>query len=314
MTFLVCGEALFDLFAEETEAGFALDARIGGSPFNVAVGLARLGAGAALLTGLSRDLLGRRLRRAVEAEGVSARWLAEKDGPTTLGFVSLGAEGGAEYAFYGAGAADRRVALADLPPQDAALAGAHAGSYSLVVEPTASSLLTLFRRRRGRGLSTLDPNLRLNVEPDLDLWRQRVDAFVGEADLVKVSDEDLALLSPDRSHDQVAEDWLSRGAALVIVTRGARGAAAWGGFGRVETPGRAVAVVDTVGAGDSFQAATIAALLAARRAERPALEALGAEAAQSLLDWASGAAALTCARRGADLPRREALPPPPALA
>ena len=114
--FLSCGEALYDLFSSaETDSGFAFDARIGGSPFNVAVGLARLGRRAALFTGLSSDPLGRRLERTLEDEGVDTAWLVSKQNRTTLALVSLGPAGVPHYTFYGHDAADSAVGEADLP-------------------------------------------------------------------------------------------------------------------------------------------------------------------------------------------------------
>ena len=114
--FLICGEALYDLFVEEeTPAGLRIDARIGGSPFNVAVGLARLGRPAALLTGVSTDALGDRLAAALDGEGVETRFLARMPNPTTLAVVALGPEGEPRYTFYGEGAADRSLTAANLP-------------------------------------------------------------------------------------------------------------------------------------------------------------------------------------------------------
>lgn len=310
--FVVCGEALFDLFAEDTpEGGLTFDARIGGSPFNVAVGLARLAQPAALFTGLSRDSLGRRLQAALVAEGVDTAWLVAKDAPTTLSLVDLGADGGAAYAFYGEGAADRAITQADLPDiTDTAVTGLHFGSYSLVVEPTGTSLLALARREAGRRLITLDPNVRPTVEPDLDIWRRRIDAFVETADIVKVSTEDLELLYPGTEAETVARRWLNHGAALVIVTAGGEGADAFAGHARVHVPASKVAVVDTVGAGDTFQAALIAALAETGRLSRTAVERLNPAALQRLLGFAMAAAALTCTRRGADLAYRAELPAP----
>lgn len=307
--FVVCGEALWDLFAREGGAGLSFDARVGGSPFNVAVGLARLDQPAALLTGLSTDRLGERLFRALEAEGVDTSFLVRVARPTTLSLVDLGPDGSPAYAFYGEHAADRTIAPADLPALGDDVWGLHVGSFSLVAEPVGSSFLELLDRAAGRRLVTLDPNVRLTAEPDLDIWRERIAAFVRLADLVKVSQEDLDLLYPGRAAEAVAGDWRAAGAALVIVTRGREGADAYGPFGRVCEPGRPVAVADTVGAGDSFMAAAIARLAETGTRSRAALSALGADEVRALLGFASDAAAITCGRRGADLPRRPELRP-----
>lgn len=308
MTHLICGEALFDLFAEETPTGFLFDARIGGSPFNVAVGLARLGQPAALFTGLSTDFPGARLRKALAAEGVEDRFLVAKDAPTTLSLVGLGPDGSPEYAFRGEGAADRVLEEADLPPLGEEVRTLHFGSYSLVVEPTGSTLLALARREKGRRLITLDPNVRPTVEPSMSLWREHVDAFAACASIVKLSDEDSARLFGDEPLDAVATKLLDRGPTLVFITRGGKGALGFADGFRIEVAAPAITMVDAVGAGDTFQAALITALDELGLGTPDALATLTPEQAQRVLEFAVGAAALTCTRRGADLPRRHELP------
>lgn len=308
--FLVCGEALYDVFiAGETPAGLSLDARIGGSPYNVATGLARLGQRAGLLTGLSGDALGDRLAAAMRTEGVSEAFLRRKPLPTTLALVGLGPDGSARYSFYGEGSADRAVTGADLPALDGVTA-VHFGSFSLVTEPTGSAFLALAGRARGRALVSLDPNLRLSVLPDLGLWRERIAAFLALADLVKASDEDLATLHPGRDPEATARDWAGRGPALVVVTRGAEGAFAVARDGaEYRVPGRKVTVADTVGAGDTFQAALLAGLAELGRASPAGLAGLAPDEVRRLLAFAVAASAVTVTRRGADLPRRAELPP-----
>jgi len=303
--FLVCGEALWDMFAVEGENGLSFDARIGGSPFNVAMGLSRLGQNSALLTGLSTDRLGQRLFGALNQEGVDPRYLVRTPLASTIGLVDVGPDGGPVYAFYGT--ADREVREGDLPTLGEEVWGLHAGSFALVVQPVGDSLLMLFEREAGRRLITLDPNVRLNVEPDVELWRDRIDAFVSHADLVKVSDEDLELLYPGSDAAEIAKAWLDAGAGLVVVTRGPAGAVAFGAFGQIDAPGRKIVVADTVGAGDTFQAALIAGLAERGATNGDRLRALGAEEVAALVDFAIRAAAITCTRRGADLPRRHEL-------
>lgn len=306
--FLVCGEALWDLFGTETPDGLQFDARIGGSPFNVAVGLRRLGQPAGLLTGLSTDSLGRRLHAALSREGVETGFLVMKDAPSTLSVVDLAEDGTPAYAFYGGGAADRSLLEGDLPTIGSGVSGLHFGSYSLVADPTGGSLLSLARREAGRRLIALDPNVRPTVEPDPERWRQRIDAFVEAADLVKVSAEDLEILYPAVPPAEIAQRWLDRGAKLVIVTAGSDGAEAFTRSQRARAAARPVAVVDAVGAGDTFQAALIAALAETGRLSGAAVAALDGDALAGLLDFAMAAAAITCTRRGADLAYRSELP------
>ncbi len=301
--FVVCGEALFDVFLEGDVAPASpmlpLSARVGGSPFNVAIGLARLGRPAALLTGLSTDFLGDRLAAVLAAENVSDRLVVRKSAPTTLGLVSLSRGGAPAYAFYGDGAADRALTAADLPADLGRADCLHFGSYALVAPPTADALATLATREKGRRFISLDPNVRANVEPDIDLWRERVALFAAAADLIKISDEDMALLYPGADPERQAADWLTGGARAVAFTQAERGVTVWTAETRVDTPAASVEVVDTVGAGDAFQAA----LLSALRAEGAA-EPWDAKRLTDAARFATAAAALTCARRGADLPRR----------
>ena len=308
--FLVCGEALYDLFVDaETPAGLRIDARIGGSPFNVAVGLARLGRPAALLAGVSTDALGDRLAAALASEGVETRFLARMPNPSTLAVVALDPRGEPRYTFYGDGAADRSLTPEDLPALPDEVSCLHFGSFSLVVDPTAGSLLALAERERGRRFVSLDPNVRANVEPDLGRWRRGIERFARTADLVKLSEEDLGHFNPGADPDRLAAAWLDGGARIVVLTRGAAGAVLWTSAERTEHPGFAVEVVDTVGAGDAFQAALLARLDETGRltAQRHAPPLRDGEAGR-LLAFACDAAARSCTRRGADFPRRTELP------
>jgi fructokinase len=227
--------------------------------------------------------------------------------PTTLSLVDVAADGSPAYTFYGSGAADRDLDPVDLPELDPQVWGLHFGSYSLVAEPVGGTLLGLAQREARRRLITLDPNVRPTVEPDLDLWRERIDAFAATADLVKVSAEDMTLLYPASDPVDAAARWLDSGAVIVVVTSGADGAMALTAKGRLAVPGLVVPVADTVGAGDTFQAALIAGIAEMGTPNRVRLEDLkGARLAQ-LLSFAVEAAAITCSRRGADMPRRAEL-------
>lgn len=306
--FLSCGEALYDLFpSAETDTGFAFDARIGGSPFNVAVGLSRLGCDSALFTGLSSDPLGRRLERALKDEGVETGYLVRKHNPTTLALVGLGSGGIPHYSFYGHDAADVSVGETDLPDLPRSISAIHFGSYSLIVEPTGSSLLQFAQAHHDDRLISLDPNLRLNIEPDLNRWRQRVEAFSGIADLIKASDEDLELLFPGDAIESAVCRWSSRGARLIVVTRGDDGALVSLRGEIFEVPGRTVEVVDTVGAGDSFQAGLLCGLDDLGKATKRQLSEVSLDECRQIIDFATAVAAITCTRRGADLPRRSDL-------
>ena len=306
--FVVCGEALMDVFATgDTAAGVALDARVGGSPFNVAVGLARLGQPVAFFSAVSRGFLGERLMRALAAEGVDTSAVRRNDAPTTLGLVGLGADGVPSYAFYGEGCADRQLtpdALDELPRGVRAI---HLGSYATVVEPIGSTLRALVEREHERTLIAYDPNIRLNVEPDLARWRDMLEWMLPRTHLLKISEEDLQLLLPDTSLQDFAAAALRRGVALVVVTRGAEGAVAWTPQAHAGVPTVQMELIDTVGAGDTFQAALLTWLDEHDRLSVPALHALSVAELESALGFAARAAAVTCSRRGADMPRRSEL-------
>lgn len=306
--FVVCGEALMDVFGgEDTPAGVQLDARVGGSPFNVAIGLARLAQPVAFLSQISTGFLGERLMRALGAEGVDTSTVQRSDAPTTLSLVGLDARGVPSYAFYGEGCADRRLtpdALALLPEGVRAL---NFGSYATVVGPTSVTQRMLVEREHGRTLIAYDPNVRLNVEPRLDAWTDQIDWMLPRTHLLKVSDEDLRLLFPGTEPAALAARWLSAGVGLVVVTRGGEGAEAWAAGRHVHVPPQRVEVVDTVGAGDTFQAALLTWLAEHDRLAPAAVRDWSAPDLEAMLDFAGRAAAITCSRRGADLPRRHEL-------
>lgn len=306
--FVVCGEALMDVFGGADQAhGLLLDARIGGSPFNVAIGLARLRQPVAFFGALSTGFLGQRLMRALRDEGVDTGAVTRLDAPTTLGLVGLDESGVPSYAFYGYGCADRLLPLHALAAVPAAARAFHFGSYAMVVEPVAATQRALVEREHQRSLIAYDPNIRLNVEPDIERWRDTLRWMLPRTHLLKVSEEDLGLLHPGVAPQDLARDWLAQGVACVVVTHGGEGASAWRRDERLRIEPVATAVVDTVGAGDTFQAALLAGL-AERGALGPgALRDMPAVALTEVLQFAARAAAITCSRRGADLPRRNEL-------
>ena len=311
---VVCGEALMDVFdAGVTHAGNALDARIGGSPYNVALGLARLGQPVAFCGAIANGFLGQRLMRSLGDEGIDTRCVQRTDAPTSICIIGLDSRGVPAYDFYGERGADRQLdaasALAALPSDLGAL---HVGSYAMVVEPVASAQRALVEREHKRVLIAYDPNVRLTVEPSLERWREALQWMLPRTHLLKISDEDLGLLYPGLAPDDAAAQWLSRGVAAVVVTRGSEGALAFTARARGRAAPVAVNVVDTVGAGDTFQAALLTWL-----AEHGCLSidgvaaldegALEAAALDAMLAFAARAAAITCSRRGADMPRRAEL-------
>jgi fructokinase len=305
---LVCGEALFDLFlGEQTGIAIGAQAVAGGSPFNVAIGLARLGHHVGFFGGIARDRLGDALFDLLATEGVDTRFVPRKDLSTTLSVVAYGEDGSPRYSFYGAGAADRMVTPADLPATlPDSVKAITFGSYAIAVDPVGETLLRLAERESGRRVISIDPNLRPTVVGDLAAWDARFARFLPTATLIKASEEDIDIAyGGKRSVPHVARAWLEAGPACVIVTRGGNGAVAFlrdGGV--VDLPGRPVKVVDTVGAGDTFHAALLAALDDQGRLSPAGIAGLSREALGEAVSFAILASSITCTRRGADLPTR----------
>jgi len=300
---LVCGEALIDFFPAGGD-DLAFVGRPGGSPFNVALGLARLGRPVGFFGGLSCDPFGRRLAAALAEEGVDLEAVVTSGHASTVSFVLLSPEGVPSYAFIGEGAADREVTVRDLPRLDGSVAAIHVGSFSMMVEPVGSALAALLARESRRRLVSYDPNVRPTVVADLGRWRTRLAALLPHVHVLKISAEDLSLLRPGGNVEAAASEWLAAGVKLVVVTFGVDGAVAWTARRRVAVPAAPVAVVDTVGAGDSFQAALLDGLAAAGALSIAAVGEIAEPALRAILTRAATAAAITCSRRGADLPRK----------
>jgi len=305
----VVGEALVDIVrqVDGTSAEHP-----GGSPANVALGLGRLGHRVDLLTRLGRDERGETITRLLQASAVNVTESSYTDSTTSTATAMIDPAGVATYEF------DIDWSL---PPATATLAGAaggdatdvavlHTGSIGAYLQPGGDTVLALVRDAADSVTVTYDPNARprLMGEPAATLrWMEQIVAHAG---LVKVSDEDLLWLTPDRTIDEVADAWHAMGPAVVVVTRGPNGAIARCAAGRVEVPGRTVDVVDTVGAGDSFMSALIDHLLGADllgRDRRQALADIGLDEVTAMLQHAVEVSAVVCSRPGADPPWRREL-------
>jgi fructokinase len=304
---LVCGEALIDLFVgRPSGVGLASDAVPGGSPFNVAIGVARLGGRAGFLAKMSEDFFGRYLVRKLAEAGVDARFVVESPLPTTLSVVVTTPDGQPNYSFYGHGAADRSLTSAELPASlpDEVTAIA-IGSYSLAVDPVAASIEQLVARESGRRAISIDPNIRPRVIGDAARWRPRFERLLAHCTVAKASVEDLEhLYGRGADLQAVAAEWLKTGPKLVVFTRGDSGALAATHDAIVEVPGRKVDVIDTVGAGDTFHAALLVSLEEQGLLQPGALAQASTDAVGSAVHFAVVASSITCSRRGADLPTR----------
>jgi fructokinase len=301
---VLAGEALIDLAAD----GDRLVPLPGGSPYNVAIGVARLGRPTGFVGRLSTDGFGRRLQDQLASEGVDLSLTTLTDEPTTLAVVHLDERRQATYRFYLAGTSAAGMRTGELPelPNDAILHVSF-GAIGPGTLPAGHALSALLGREHGHRLTSLDPNVRPAAIDDLDGARLRLEALLAKVDVVKVSDEDLAVLYPGRADVDVAAAWLERGPALVVVTRGAKGGWASTARHRIEVGAPSVDVVDTVGAGDAYSAGLLSWLDTHDLRSKAAVEAIEASELEDALGYAARVAALTCTRPGADPPRASQL-------
>jgi fructokinase len=304
----VLGEALIDLIPEAPPGqpdSTRYNARVGGSPFNVAIGLARLGQPTEFMARLSGDSFGSLLRRHLEANHVGLAASPRATQPTTLAVAQLDEQGRAFYDFYREGTADWQwtgAELAALPPDTVAL---HTGSLASWLAPGAGEIAVLVQRMRIAGSMFLsyDPNIRPDLFTDRSEALPMVERSIGAAHLTKASTEDIEWLYPDQSLVAVARRWLDLGTELVVITRGGDGLSAFNlAQGRVDQPGVPVTVVDTIGAGDACMAALLDGFSRQGSARPRELVTVSTDRLKQVLSHAALVAAMTCARPGADPP------------
>ncbi len=288
-----------------------LVARAGGSPANVAIGLARLRVAVQFAGRLSSSGLGPWLSSHLVANGVDVSASVPAAEPPTLALVALDAEGLATYGFYGWDTADWQWRADELPSMDRlTIAAVHTGSLATTIAPGAEALFSWARAVRAsqRVLISYDPNARPSCVSDVGKFAKSVGSWLTLAHLVKVSEQDLAFLYPGTDAVKAARCWALAGPEIVVLTRGAREVIAFRPDGSsVVGPPPAGAVVDTVGAGDAFSAGLLAWLAEAGSLHPGGLAALSTDALFRSLDVATRVASLTCGRQGADPPRRSEL-------
>jgi fructokinase len=284
--FLVVGESLVDLISEP--GSWRFQAAPGGSPLNVAVGLAAAGQPVRLASEVGGDLFGPLLREHLRAYGVAISDLVSS-GTTGLAFARLDEAGRANYTF-------RLGWTWSGVPDLAGVTCLHTGSLAAVTDPGARAVERVVAAARARGIAiSYDPNVRPPLMGPPAGVRDRIESLVRLADIVKVSDEDLSWLYPDEDGLAVSGRWLGQGPALVVVTRGGQGAVALrpDGYAVTSAP-PAVRLVDTVGAGDAFTAGLLASLAATGGLAGPDLSEV-----DEALRQATATAAAVCTRRGA---------------
>ncbi len=302
---LVAGEALVDLIPV---SGSTFEAVLGGSPYNTAIGLGRLGVPTGYAGRVSTDAMGEAMVERLDASGVDLGFVARAADPSPLAFVTRGTEAtGARYAFYlGSTAYDGPSPLPGAWPDH--VGHLHIGSFSATDGIQGAKALEALAKADGIATTSYDPNIRPMVIGSPEATVPLVEARVRASTVVKASDEDLAWLYPDREPLAAAATWAALGPRLVVLTRGGAGAAGFFGSRSVECVAPPITVVDTVGAGDSFMAALLATMHGdgglGRRGRAKAEPYTDAQVA-GWLTFAVAAAAITCTRKGANPPTRD---------
>jgi fructokinase len=305
---LCCGEALIDMIPRETTDGLTGYVPFaGGAVFNTAIALGRLGAPTGFFTGLSSDLFGDLLRETLAASTVDSRLCATSRRPTTMAFVKL-VNGNAQYTFYDEGTAGRMLAAEDLPPLDRAVEALHFGAISLIFEPCGSTYEALLMREADTRLISLDPNIRAGFIIDAPAHRARMMRMIAKADIVKVSDEDLAWLADGGSETDLIATWLAGATRVVTVTKGGEGVTAHTARGTLSVPARRVTVADTIGAGDTFNAGFLDTLRLQGNLSKTAVASLSDADLSTALERGAAAAAVTVSRAGANPPWAHEMP------
>ncbi len=299
MSIWVCGEVLIDLIPDGTGERIP---HVGGGPANTAKALARLGHKVYFIDGISSDKYGQMSRQELLDDEVKLDLALNSDKPTCLAIVSLNESGGASYEFEIDRTATFDFSASWLPdPSRYKPSVLHIGTLVTVIQPGADVLYDWAMQVAEFAPIVFDPNVRSVVMNDRDKYLAAVERWVAISSVVKVSDDDMAWLYPGQQYADVAKRWISDGAALVVVTRGAEGLVGFTADGVVEVPGVKVDVTDTVGAGDTVGAIIVEAMI-----EKGILN-LTEDTLKAVLNRAAVAAGITCSRKGAQPPYKHEL-------
>lgn len=299
---LCAGEALIDMLPRQTNAGEdAFAPYAGGAVFNTAMALGRLGADASYFGGLSDDLMGDILVRTLKTSKVSTDFCTRVSRPTTLAFVKL-VDGQASYAFYDENTAGRMLTPGDLPVLNDSVDALFFGGISLIGEPCGSAYEALMTREAASKVTMIDPNIRTSFITNEDTYRGRLSRMLALADIVKLSDEDMEWLLGPGDIEERAGQILAGGSKLVFITEGGEGARAFTADREIHLKAQTVDVVDTVGAGDTFNAGVLAELSRAGVLNKAAINSISADVVEAALSLGMRSAAITVSRAGANPP------------
>ncbi len=295
---LACGEALIDMLPRESTKGEAAFAPYpGGAVFNTAIGLGRLRIETQFLCGISSDFLGDILRDGLDAAGVDHSPSPKLVAPCTVAFVKL-VDGQATYAFYDENSAMRTLTVAPAIDANALFFG----GISLVGDGCGDTFEALMLREAPARVTMIDPNIRPSFIRDVVAYRARIDRMMEAADIIKLSDEDLHWFEGEGDLPDLARGLVAKGAKLVCITEGADGVTGYSAEHEVFVPSERADVVDTVGAGDTFNAGLLAGLDRAGNLTKAKIAGLSAEDIRSALHLGVRAAAVTVSRAGANPP------------
>ena len=299
---LSCGEALIDMLPRQSMGGESCFAPYpGGAVFNTSIALGRLGVPASFFSGISTDLFGEILEESLSQSNVDCALSVRSDRPTTLAFVKL-VNGQATYAFYDENTAMRMLTPGDLPVLPDDVDALFFGGISLVGEPCGGAYQALMERESPNRVTMIDPNIRPSFITDEAAYRDRITAMISMADIVKLSDEDLAWLYGPGDMIAQAQELAAGGVKLVCITEGAKGAHGINANLQTFVAATKVDVVDTVGAGDTFNAGVLASLHQNGALTKAALGSLGKETVDAALSLGTRSAAVTVSRAGANPP------------
>jgi fructokinase len=305
MKIAILGEALIDF---KSTGALAFQGFIGGSSLNVATATSRLGQATTFLTQISSDLFGASLREHMTKNGIDTSHVLQSDGHTTLAFVEE-RNGQAHFSFMNSRAADTLYDPQPRPVLPNNLKFMQFGSISLLTDPTSSSITEIIGKHRSslnhNVTVVFDPNCRPALTPDLEGYKRKLRNWLRLAHVVKVSDQDLGWLEPDKPLDDVAAEWIAQGPSVVIITRGEHGSSLYrAGHERLQVPTPKVSVIDTVGAGDTYTAGLMVSLLEHGHERAEQLATHSDQTWLEVMQFAAQAAAINCTRAGANPPTR----------
>lgn len=304
---LCCGEALIDMIPpNDSLHGFV--PHPGGAVFNTAIALGRLNVSVGLLTGLSTDMFGEQLRDALATSHVDATLAVTSGRPSTLAFVKL-VDGMASYNFFDENSAGRMLTEVDMPPLPDEIDTLFFGGISLACEPCADAYAHLLHTESAKRVVMIDPNVRPSFIQDEARYRARLTAMLAAADIVKVSDEDLDWITgTNQPLEDKANGLLAQGPGIVVVTRGSSGAICFTNTNEpVHVDATVTDVVDTVGAGDTFNAGFLAKLETGGHLNKTALRRSTQPVLADAMTFAGKVAAVTVSRAGANPPFKSEL-------